>query len=57
MPEVPRTERAAEIRRILARQSTLLDDLLEGQREFGRRLGDNTGLATGLGGLAAELDS
>jgi hypothetical protein len=37
-----RTERAEEIRRLLARQSALLDDLAEGQREFGRRLGRST---------------
>ncbi|WP_410591727.1 hypothetical protein [Amycolatopsis sp. lyj-23] len=56
MSDLFRTERAAEIRRLLARQSALLDDLLEGQREFGRRLGGSTGLTTELSGLPAELD-
>jgi hypothetical protein len=57
MSEIPRTERAAEIRQLLAHKSALLDDLLEGQREFGRQLGNLTGLAADLGGPLAGLDS
>ncbi|WP_206787094.1 hypothetical protein [Amycolatopsis sp. MtRt-6] len=60
MSDLFRTERAAEIRQLLAEQTALLDDLLEGQRELGRRLGssraERDGLAAGLDGLRRTID-
>ncbi|WP_439377770.1 hypothetical protein [Amycolatopsis lexingtonensis] len=61
MSDLFRAERSAEIRRILAVNAALLDDVLEAQRAQGRQL---SGTAAGLDGLErtitdgfAELDS
>jgi hypothetical protein len=60
MSDLFRADRHAEIQRILGEQKTLLDDMLETQRDIGRQLGcagaDSGGLASQLGSLGHTMD-